>query len=104
MPGWKWYWKKGAWGYYSTPTAPSYDELASKVKDLLGKASKGALWRDPRGVPHIPIIVDGHIIGEIWEDVDLKILQPGGYWAGKWGYKVQLVKDGRVVGFIWLPY
>jgi hypothetical protein len=26
----------------------------------------------------------------------------GAYWVGPWGIKAELVKDGRIVGMMWL--
>ena len=98
-PGWKW--KVGRFGY-TLENEPDYEEIKAKTKELLEKAVKGNAWRNPRGVLHVPLVVENQIVGELWEDLDPKELEVGSYWFGKWGTKVQLVKDGRVVGFIWL--
>jgi hypothetical protein len=42
------------------------------------------------------------VVGNLWEDADLKGLEVGGYWAARFGVKVELVHDGKVVGMIWL--
>ena len=97
VPGWK----VGRFGYVMEKE-PSYEEIRAKVKALLEKATKGAVWRGRCGTVHIPLVIDGRIIGELWEDVEPRELEVGVYWHGKWGTKVQLVKDGRVVGFLWL--
>jgi hypothetical protein len=96
-------WKFARFGYIGPEfKEPSYEEIQKKVSDLLSKATRGTPWHGKWGSTHIPIVVDGQIVGEIWEDVDLKELKPAAYWLGKWGYKVELVKDGRVIGFLWL--
>ncbi len=100
MPWWKW--KRGMYGY-TLEGDVDYEHIKSEAKDILEKAEKGAAWQGKWGSVHMPIVVNGQIVGELWEDVDLKELEVGAYWLGKWGRKVQLVKDGRVAGFIWLP-
>jgi len=99
IPGWK----VGRFGYMME-NEPSYEEIRTKANALHGKATKGAVWRSRCGTIPIPLIVNGGIVGDLWEDIDPKELEVGAYWHGKWGTKVQLVKDGRVVGFLWLPY
>ncbi len=94
-------WRVGRFGY-AFEGEPNYEEIKSKAKALLEKATKGAEWRCRCGTIHIPLLVDNSIVGELWEDVDPKELEVGAYWYGRWGTKVQLVKEGRVVGFIWL--
>ena len=101
IPGWKW--KVGKFGYIME-REPSYEEIRAKAKDILEKVTKGAVWRSRCGTTHIPLIVNGRIVGELWEDIDPKELEVGAYWHGKWGTKVQLVKNGRVIGFLWLLY
>ncbi|EHR78746.1 hypothetical protein OCC_05756 [Thermococcus litoralis DSM 5473] len=99
VSGWKW--KVGRFGYM-IESEPNYEEIKAKAKEVLSRVAKGAAWRCRCGSLHIPLIVEGQIIGELWEDVDPKEVEVGAYWFGRWGTKVQLVKDGRVVGFIWL--
>lgn len=69
---------------------------------MLAKAKKGTAWTNPRGVKHIPIVVDDQIVGNLWQDEDLSKLGVGGYWAGPFGQQAELVSDGRVVGMIWV--
>ncbi len=99
IPGWKW--KVGRFGY-TIDNELDYEKIKADAKALLEKATKGEAWRSHCGVLHIPLIVEGNIVGELWEDVEIKDLDIGTYWYGKWGIKVQLIKNGRVVGFIWL--
>ncbi len=99
IPGWKW--RLGRFGY-TTENELEYEKVRADAKALLEKATKGDAWKSPCGTLHIPLVVEGNIVGELWEDIELKDLDIGAYWYGKWGIKVQLVKDGRVVGFIWL--
>ena len=56
----------------------------------------------PAGVRQTPILVGDQIVGQLWEDADLKTLIIGSFWAGPWGVNVQLVKDGKVVGMVWV--
>ena len=99
IPGWRW--KIGRFGY-TTDSEPDYEKIRAEAKTLLEKAIKGEAWRSRCGTLHIPLIVEGNIIGELWEDTEIKDLDIGTYWYGKWGIKVQLTKNGRIVGFIWL--
>ncbi len=99
VPGWKW--RLGKHGF-AVEGEPEYAEVEARVEELLAQAKKDVAWRDPRGVLHLPLVIDGEIIGELREDLDPKTLRAGAYWRGPWGMKVQLVKDGRVVGFVWL--
>ncbi|MFA4668982.1 hypothetical protein QDY65_00290 [Pyrococcus kukulkanii] len=99
VPGWKW--KVGRFGYVMEKE-PSYKEIKEKAKALLEKATKGPAWHCRYGTFHVPLLVDGEIVGELWEDVEPRELEVGAYWHGKWGTKVQLVKNGRVVGLLWL--
>jgi len=99
VPGWKW--KVGRFGYVMEKE-PNYEEIKATARDLLEKVSKGAAWKCRCGTLHVPLLIEGEIIGELWEDVDPKEVEIGAYWYGRWGTKVQLVKDGRVVGFLWL--
>jgi len=99
VPGWKW--KVGKFGY-TVENEPNYEEIKAKAKEVLSRTTKGIAWRGHCGSLHIPLVFEGQIIGELWEDADPKEVEIGAYWFGKWGIKVQLVKDGRVIGFIWL--
>jgi hypothetical protein len=99
MPEWRW--KVGRFGY-TMGEEPEYEEIRNKAQEILRQAKKGNIWRNPRGILHIPLIIGNQIIGELWEDVDIKELEIGDYWYGKFGVKVQLVKDMRVVGMLWL--
>jgi hypothetical protein len=95
-------WKQGPRGYYSGEAAPR-EKIEADAKALLQKAEIGADWTSPRGVKHIQILVDKEIVGHLWEKVDLKTVETGASWTGRWGHQVQLEKDKKVVGMIWLP-
>jgi hypothetical protein len=94
-------WKQGPRGYYSGEEVPR-EKIEADAKTLLQKAATGAEWTSPRGVKHIQILVDKEIIGHLWEKVDLKTVEVGASWTGRWGHHVQLEKDKKVVGMIWL--
>ena len=72
------------------------------MKQTLDKATKGESWTNPRGVKLTPIMVDNQIVGQLWVDADLKTLTVGSSWAGRWGVNVELAKDGKVVGMLWV--
>jgi hypothetical protein len=94
-------WKQGPRGYYSGEEIPR-ERIEADAKALLQKAATGPEWTSPRGVTHIQIVVDKEIIGHLWEKVDLKTVEVGASWTGRWGHHVQLEKDKKVVGMIWL--
>jgi|YelNatPaOPRAMG01_1025707.scaffolds.fasta_scaffold00295_49 hypothetical protein len=101
MPGFGW--KFGPrWGYYYADKELDRSKVETDAKALLAKATKGETWKDPRGVQHIPLVFGNDVVGNLWEDADLKELEVGGYWAARFGVKVELVHDGKVVGMIWL--
>ena len=93
-------WRRRGFGYAVEPV--DYETLKSKAKDLLSKAKLGESWVCGCGTKHIPIVVDGQIFGELWKDVKLSDVEVGSYWYSRRGAKVQLVKDGEVVGFVWI--
>jgi len=99
VTGWKW--KVGRFGY-TMEKESNYEKIKAKAKELLEKATRGAVWKCRCGTTHISLLVDGEILGELWEGVNPKELEVGAYWYGKWGTKIQLVKDERVMGFLWL--
>ncbi len=79
-----------------------YEDIVSKVKEILSKSSKGIGWKSKCGYTHIPIVFNNQIIGEISEDLDLETLSIGSYRYSKNCIKIQLIRDGEVVGFICL--
>jgi hypothetical protein len=101
MPGFGW--KFGPrWGSYYAEKELDREKVEKDARSLLAKASKGDRWTDPRGIPHIPLLVSGSLVGNLWEDADLNSLEVGTYWAARFGVKVELVYNSRVVGMIWL--
>ncbi len=96
MPWWK------RWRYGYTIEKADFEAAKKHAQELLSKATKGDPWRCRCGAEHIPIIVSGRIVGELWEDVDLGSVEIGDYWLSRWGGKAHLVSGGRVVGFVWL--
>lgn len=96
-------WRFGPKGqYYYTAKEVDRDKVEADTRDALAKVKKGDAWTDPRGVKHIPLLLDGDIVGNLWEDVPLSDLKVGSYWAAAWGSKVELVHQDRVVGMLWL--
>ncbi len=94
-PGWRW---QGRWNVEGV----KYEKIKAEAEALLEKATKGDATESCCGALHIPLVVEGKVIGELREDVEIKDLEIGAYKYSKRGIKVQLMKDGRVVGFLWL--
>jgi hypothetical protein len=101
MPGFGW--KFGPrWGSYYAEKELDREKVEKDAQSLLAKANNGDKWTDPRGIQHISLLVGHDVVGNLWEDADLKSLEVGTYWAARFGVKVELVHDGRVVGMVWL--
>lgn len=102
---------QGPWGWrYNAPGHYYYQDkqldraaVEKDAKAALATATKGEAWKSPRGVNHIPIVnKDKLVIGNLWEDVDLKTVEVGTYWTGRGGTRVDLVANGKVVGVLGL--
>jgi hypothetical protein len=100
-PAWGWRYGPRAYGY-SSGVEVDRGKVDAAVKEALSKATKGQIWTTPAGTKHTPILVDNQIVGQLWEDADPKTLIIGAFWAGAWGVNVELVKDGKVVGTVWV--
>lgn len=97
-----WGWRSAApYGYYSGGQVDR-SKVDAAAKQTLDKATEGQTWTNPGGVKLTPIMVGSDIVGQLWENANLKDLTVGSYWSGRWGVNVQLVKDGKVVGMMWL--
>jgi hypothetical protein len=98
-----WGWRHAPRGYgYLSGIEVDRGKVDAAVKETLSKATKGKIWTTPAGVKHTPILVDDQIVGQLWEDSDPKTLIIGAFWAGPWGVNVELVKDDKVVGMVWV--
>jgi hypothetical protein len=97
-----WGWRFGPPNGYFSGTQVDRSKVDGAVKQTLDKAAKGQSWTNPGGVKLTPIMVGNEIVGQLWEDADLKTLTVGSSWAGPWGVNVQLVKDGKVIGMVWV--
>lgn len=100
-PGFGWHFGPRYGDYYSGHQV-ARDKVEAAVHIDLAHATKGAAWTNPRGIAHIPLLVDGHVVGSLWRDADLARLEIGTYWAGPFGEHVELIADGEVVGMIWV--
>lgn len=101
-PPWGWGWRSAPpYGYFSG-TQVDRSKVDAAVKQTLDKATKGESWTNPGGVKLTPILVDNEIVGQLWEDADPKTLTVGSSWSGPWGVNVELVKDGKVIGMLWV--
>lgn len=98
-------WRYNAPGYYYYQDKQLDRATVEKnVRTTLAAMSKGEAWKSPRGVTHIPLLnKDKLVVGNLWEDVDLKTVEVGAYWTGARGTRVELVAGGKVVGMLWLP-
>jgi hypothetical protein len=97
--GWKY---DPRWHSYHAGSEVVRERVEDNVKALLGKAKKDKAWTNPRGVKHIPLLVDDEIVGQLWQDADLAKLHVGSYWAGPFGQKVELIDGTHVVGMMWV--
>lgn len=100
-PTWGWRHAPRGYGYYSGIEVDR-GKVDAAVKLALSKATKGKTWSTPAGVKHTPILVDNEVVGQVWDNSDPNTLIIGAFWAGPWGVNVELVKDGRVVGMVWV--
>jgi len=98
-------WRYNAPGYYYYQDKQLDRATVEKnVRAVLDGVTKGEPWKSPRGITHIPLLnKDKMVVGNLWEDVDLKTVEVGTYWTGRRGTKADLVAGGKVVGVIWLP-
>jgi hypothetical protein len=100
-PGPAWGWRYGPPGYYYQAKPLDRAAVEKKAKAILDGASKGQAWTSPAGA-RIPIQSGKNVVGNLWEDKELKSLDIGAYWAGRFGTAVELVADGKVVGMLWV--
>jgi hypothetical protein len=77
-------------------------KVDAAVKEMLGKATKGKRWTAPGGAEMTPILVGNETVGQLWESADPKTLTIGSVWPGPEGVRVQLTKDGKVIGMLWV--
>ena len=95
---------RGGFGCHGMQYVPSKEisrvAVEETVKNVLANAKKGEKFVGGRGYYHTPIVINGGIVGNLFEDVNLADVAVGGYWVGRVGIKVELVKDEIVVGFV----
>ena len=99
-----WGWRfgpPGFYGFYYQGKQLDRATVEKKAKATLDGASKGQSWNTPAGA-RIPIQSGQDVVGNLWEDKDLKSLGVGAYWAGRFGTTAELVADGKVVGMLWV--
>jgi hypothetical protein len=96
-----------AWGRRDGPPNSSTaqvdrSKVEAAVKEALGKATKGTVWTSPRGPKMTPLMVDNEVVGQLWEDADPKSLTAASFWARYGGVNVELAKNGKVIGMLWI--
>jgi hypothetical protein len=99
-----WGWRSGPpgfYGFYYQAKQLDRATLEKKAKAILDGASKGQSWNTPAGA-RIPILSGKDVVGNLWDDKDLKSLGVGTYWAGRFGVTAELTADGKVVGMLWV--
>jgi hypothetical protein len=90
-------------GYYYQDKQLDRATVEKNARAALDAAAKGEAWKSPRGINHVPLVnKDKLVIGNLWEDVDLKSIEIGAYWTGRGGTKAELTVGGKVVGVLWL--
>ena len=77
-------------------------QVEISARRLLATARKGRPFTTPRGVKRIPIEINGETYGTLWEDTDLGSVGLGAHWESQGGMRVELVRDGRVIGMMWV--
>jgi hypothetical protein len=94
----------GGFGFHGVQYVPAKEisraSVEEVVKNVLANAKLGEKFVDRRGYYHTPIVVNSVLAGILFEDFDLASLKVGGYWIGRVRVKVELVKDGNIVGFV----
>ncbi|MCW1301922.1 MAG: hypothetical protein OH316_02190 [Candidatus Parvarchaeota archaeon] len=90
--------------YYSSDNEELDEKQVEKdSKELLSKVKKGESWTDPRGIKHIPLLLNDEVVGQLFDDVeDPKSMGVASYWVGRFGVKVDLAQGKKVVGMLWL--
>jgi len=100
--GWGWrFGPPGSYGFYYQEKQLDRAAVEKKAKEILGGATKGQAWNTPAGT-RIPIQSGKDVVGNLWDDKDLKSLGIGAYWAGRFGTNAELMADGKVVGMLWV--
>ena len=101
MPGMGW--RYGSrWGAYYTDKGVDRSKVERDTRNLLAQATQGDASAGSHVGKHIPLLLGGKVVGNLWEDVDLKTLDVGAYSVGSFRVKVELVHNGKVVGMVWL--
>ncbi|QCK85621.1 hypothetical protein E8L99_07480 [Phreatobacter aquaticus] len=78
------------------------EQVETSARQLLATARKGRPFTTQRGVKRIPIEINGETYGTLWEDTDLGLVGLGAHWESQGGMRVELVRDGRVIGMMWI--
>lgn len=68
-------------GGYESENEVDRNKVDAALKKLLTSATKGDGWKDPQRTKHIPVLVDGDVVGNLWDDVKFSDLIPPSHWA-----------------------
>ncbi len=71
MPRMGWHYGPRWKSYYSEKEIDR-ETVEKNTGTVLAEATKGEPWTDPGGVKHIPIVVSGGVVGDLWQDADLR--------------------------------
>ena len=96
-----WHYGPRGYGYYSGVQVER-SKVEKAVAASLRKVTIGQRWTMPNGVAMTPMLIDGQVVGQLWQQADPKTLALGTYWAGPWGVNAQLIDNGAVVGMMWV--
>ncbi|ODT12493.1 MAG: hypothetical protein ABS35_40030 [Kaistia sp. SCN 65-12] len=79
---------------------PERQHVEAAATSMLSRARLGHSTTNARGRRRVPIVIGDEQVGNLWEDVDLKVLLPGNFWDAGSGKRVELLLQGRVVGIM----
>ncbi len=90
------------WGpaWYAAPPLDT-TQYTEKARQILSTATKGQPYTYP-GAVRIPLLSNGRIIGELWEDADISALTIGWIRPCRWGVIADLLYQGRPVGWLYV--
>jgi hypothetical protein len=89
-------------GIYITDGKIDKLKVEKASQEILQKAIKGPMKRNRHGEIVIQLLADNVVVGKLFEDINISLLEIGGFWVTTSGIKVELIFNGKIVGMIWL--